>query len=140
MKDPKLLKAYNKIARRLESFLQGRAPVGETGTLKTGTTVSVTDAGIRIETYNYGMFLHLGTGIESSNLTYEQALTKSYNPNPGVGVGGIKPRFWMSFGQTLWTQILDEIAKEEGNALAQMIAAKLGSQMGMPQIVTVKLK
>jgi hypothetical protein len=130
MKDPKLKQAYNRIARKLESFLRSQAPVGRTGTLREQTKVVVDDNGFRIETVNYGFFLHLGTEEETSGLTFEEAIVKRYNPNPGKGDDGIKPRYWMSFGQTLWAQILDEIEREEGIALANMIAAQLGSSMG----------
>ena len=140
MRDPKLAQAYNRIARRLESILKSRAPKGETGLLRTSVAVRVTDNGIDIETYDYGMWLHLGTGQEASGLTFEQAIGKTYNPIPGVGDGGIKPRYWMSFGQSAWQQILDEIEREEGKAFAQMIAARLSSQIGSPQTTKVKIK
>ncbi|MFZ9876128.1 MAG: HK97 gp10 family phage protein [Candidatus Nanopelagicales bacterium] len=140
MKDPQLLRAYNKIARRLESFLQDRAPVGKTGALKSSIAVTVSEMGIRISSYDYGYYLHLGTGQEASGLTFEQAIGKNYNPNPGEGDNGIKPRFWMSFGQAIWQQVLDEIEAEEGSALAKIIAAQLAPQMGASQPIKVKLK
>lgn len=138
MKNSKLKQAYNRIARKLESFLRSQAPLGDTGSLREQTKVVVDDNGFRIETVNYGFFLHLGTEEETSGLNFEEAIIKRYNPNPGKGDDGIKPRYWMSFGQTLWQQILDEIEREEGKALANMVAAQLGNQMGPG--VKVKMK
>jgi len=136
MRDPKLTQAYNRIARKLEAILKSQAPVGQTGSLKEQTQVTVNDNGFRIQTVDYGFFLHFGTEEETSGLTFEQTLLKQYNLKPGVGDGGIKPRFWMSFGQTQWMQILDEIEKEEGKAFANLLAAQLGNQIGS----TVKVK
>ena len=140
MRNPNLTRAYNRIARKIESVLVNRAPIGKTGLLKTSVKVKVSDNGILIETLDYGAFLSLGTGQEKSGLTFEQAVTQAYNPNPGKGVGGIKPRFWLSFGQSIWQQTLDEIEMEEGKAFAQIIVARLSTGVGMPSIVKVKIK
>ena len=136
MRDPKLAQAYNRIGRKLEAILKSQAPVGQTGSLREQTKVTVNDKGFRIQTVDYGFFLHFGTEEESSGLTFEETLLKQYNLQPGVGDGGIKPRFWMSFGQTQWMQILDEIEREEGKAFANLLAAQLGNQIGS----TVKVK
>jgi hypothetical protein len=140
MRDPKLTRAYNQIARKLESVLKNRAPVGETGRLKAGVSVKVSNDGIDIETFDYGMWLHLGTGQEASGLTFEQAIGKTYNPNPGVGDGGIKPRYWMSFGQSIWKQTLDEIEAAEGAAIAQIMAARFSSEIRGNDTAKVKMK
>jgi hypothetical protein len=138
MKDQKLRQAYMKIGRKLESFLVSQAPVGRTGRLKDQTRVVVDDKGFRIESLDYGFYLHFGTEEESSGLTFESTLYKKYVPNPGKGDGGIKPRYWMSFGQSMWQQVLDELAKEEGAAFARMIQAQLSNMIGPNIKVTTK--
>ena len=138
MEDQKLRQAYMKIGRKLESFLVSQAPVGKTGRLKDQTRVIVDDKGFRIESLDYGFYLNFGTEGEESGLDFESALYKKYVPNPGKGRGGIKPRFWMSFGQTLWQQVLDELTKEEGAAFARMIEAQLANMIGPNIKVTTK--
>lgn len=112
-----LTQTYNKIARRLEQILQSQAPV-DTGRLRRSIAVEFTENGFAIyDPTGYGFYTHAGTGREAagkgSNTAsiYAQLANKIYNPDPGKGRDGIKPRFWMNFSESVYKMIEDELEK-----------------------------
>ena len=114
-----LTPTYQKISKRLESILQGQAPV-DTGALRRSVYVRYDKNGIYInpgmidsET-KYGIFLHTGTNDERAagagdwgDKTYANLSDKAWNPRPGSGHGGIRPRYWMNFADTVYDMITD---------------------------------
>jgi hypothetical protein len=97
-----LQKIANMAARVLQNLLKRQAPK-KTGALKNSVkvTAKVTANGISfIEGFNrYGIYLDKGTG------PYKVKQMGNWNPKPGKGKGGIKPRFWTALDTTTRTQI-----------------------------------
>jgi hypothetical protein len=109
---------YNRISRKLEAILRYQAPV-DTGHLRNSIMVGYDEHGIIIyDPTSYGMYLHRGTGDERDSAsstndatTYYNLLRNRWNPNPGEGKGGIKPRYWMNFEDSIYEMIDQEIEK-----------------------------
>lgn len=127
----KVQQTYNKIARRLEQILQSQAPV-DTGKLKRSIAVEFTENGFAIyDPTGYGFYTHAGTGREAAGggsnpaSIYAQLVNKIYNPNPGEGRGGIKPRFWMNFSESVYNMIEDELEKAYAEELEEEITQML---------------
>jgi hypothetical protein len=122
MADVKDLKStYLKISRRLEAILRAQAK----GSLKNSVSVTYDEKGMTIsESSGYGIYTHQGTGKYRKGNTYADTMNLPYDPNPGVGEGGIQPRYWLNLSQSVWQQIDDEIAKAVGLILeAQIVNA-----------------
>jgi len=85
--------AYDKIARIIEQILKRQVPV-RTGELKSSLRVTVVGSGLEIEFVlsekKYGIFTDMGTG------RYKAKSRGKWNPRPGKGRDGIRPRFWKS--------------------------------------------
>ena len=124
-----LSQALNKICRELESILQNQAPK-RTGALKDSIQV-VPDGndGITIQIgAKYGIYLYRGTGSErdpmsdeDDSVAYDNLYTKKWDPKPGKGKGGMKPRYWMNFSTTVWEQAQDELERAIQEALQEEI-------------------
>ena len=116
-----LKKTYLKISRRLEAILRSQAK----GSLKNSVAVVYNDKGLTImESSGYGIYTHQGTGKYRKGNNYSDTMNYPFDPNPGIGEGGIQPRYWLNFSQTVWQQVDDEIAKAIGLALqAQIVNA-----------------
>jgi hypothetical protein len=126
---------YAKISRKLEQILQGQAPV-DTGNLKSQVVVTYDEAGFTISVGNaqYGIYLHEGTGMEESTgagsnfaSAYLNMTDFAFNPRPGEGEGGIKPRYWMNFSDTVYEMINDEISAAYAEAMNEIIQQELES-------------
>lgn len=95
-------------ARLLQDNLQRQAPV-DTGALQRSIRVSGRMVDDRIEfnvTYlGYGKFTDLGTG------PYATRNRRQWNPRPGKGRGGIKPRFWLTFNRAVYDSVRRRIAQ-----------------------------
>lgn len=123
---------YNSISRRLEAILRYQAPV-DTGHLRSSIIVTYDAKGLLIyDPTSYGMYLHRGTGDErdtasstNNETTYLNLLRKRWNPNPGKGTKGIKPRYWMNFSDTVYEMIDQEIEKAISEQLEQGITEQL---------------
>lgn len=125
--------AYARISRKLETILQGQAP-SKTGNLRSQIVVTYDESGFVINVGNaqYGIYLHEGTerersGKADSDFTkgYFQMSDLSWNPNPGTGVGGIKPRYWMNFNDSVYEMINDEISIAYAEAMNEIIMEEL---------------
>lgn len=112
---------YLKISRRLEAILRSQAK----GSLKNSVAVVYDENGLTImESSGYGIYTHRGTGKYKKGNTYADTMNYKYDPDPGVGEGGIRPRYWLNFSQAVWQQVDDEIAKAIGLILqAQIVNA-----------------
>ena len=120
MAELSLTGVYRRIEILINNRLKLQVPVGETGKLKKSITVRVeeTNGGIRfVEGYlTYGIFLKSGTG------RYWKPNPKAkWNPNPGKGKGGIKPRYWTNLDSATTAKISKLIEKE----LAKQIKLQL---------------
>lgn len=128
-----LRETYNKIARRLEQILQLQAPV-DTGRLRKSIAVTYDKKGFVIyDPTGYGFYTHAGTGRESASKgsnpesVYDALGDRTWNPNPGVGKGGIKPRFWMNFSESVYEMINTELEKAYAEVLEEEITQMLNA-------------
>ncbi len=107
------------IARIIETQLRKQAPV-KTGTLRSSVAVRTKESpdgfAIVIGYLEYGRFLDSGTG------RYRKPNPKApFNPRPGKGRGGIKPRYWTNLGQAGSVPITARIAKMIKTELTKQI-------------------
>lgn len=87
------------IARMLEAELNKQKPFSKRVRVKAVVTASTIEF---VYSYpEYGNYLDLGT----ERYRVSEANRKSFNKNPGTGIGGIKPRFWMSINTSTKTRI-----------------------------------
>ena len=126
MAEVNLKDEFFKIARKIEELLRGQAP---SSNLAGAVQVSYEDNGFIIsldDSAKYGIYLWRGTGEEiasgavagideeSIQATYDAIWDRRYNPDPGKGKGGIKPRYWLNLKAAdimeLQTEIEDAIA------------------------------
>jgi hypothetical protein len=121
--------AYATISRKLEAILQSQAPLG------IGNKIIVTydEEGMYINMDSeVGVWLYTGTGLEASRnaintggrLTGELLDSmdgNNPNANPGTGVGGIKPRYFLNFTDTVKEMIGDELSRAYAEAIEGMI-------------------
>jgi hypothetical protein len=104
----------NMAARVMQNLLKKQAPK-KTGALRSSikVTARVTDKNISFTTdyMKYGIYTNKGTG------PYKVKQMGTWNPNPGKGKGGIKPRFWTALDSTTRTNVASLISK----GLAQQV-------------------
>ncbi len=90
--DPELARAMAETARVIETLLKGQATKMKASGLAKSIEVVSKDKGgkvsFTVDSIYYGKFLDMGTMKERARRR------GPFDPNPGVGVGGIKPRFW----------------------------------------------
>ena len=122
-----LTQVYQDVARQIRSILIAQAPVykGERKDIKKGLlkgSIGVTaDAnGWAIREKKYGMFLNQGTGSYKNPST-----TAAWNPNPGRGKGGIRPRYWENIPRETELKIMDTIITAIINQDIQLIQDEL---------------
>jgi len=98
----------DKAARIMQNELRRQAPV-DTGALKKSIRVRgiYNGSSVRFNTeyLYYGKFVDQGTG------PYATKARKAWNPAPGKGKGGIKPRFWTTLEGTFRQRINKMITK-----------------------------
>lgn len=114
--EEEIKKAAYMAARVFQSALQAQAPVGERPRTKSAkakypqalkqsikVTPIFTEDSVKFKSnYNlYGKFVDLGTGAYRTPASRR----KAWNPNPGKGTDGIKPRFWTSIKASVRQQI-----------------------------------
>jgi len=121
MAELNLTKSANLAARVYKTRLRYQAPV-RTGELKRSIEVvpEFTSNGVRfIETYaQYGIYTNSGTGRY-----YKPNKTAKWNPRPGRGRGGIKPRYWTNISDRI---TLDRIKRIFADDVAKQIKQELG--------------
>lgn len=84
------------------------------------------------EEFRYGIYLHRGTmaerdpeASEDFEAMAEAFIDRRFNPNPGKGKGGIKPRYWLNLGRMRLEIFQDEIDQAIITALEQTIEKEL---------------
>jgi hypothetical protein len=124
MKELDLTKVYKRIEILVKNKLKEQVPVGETGKLQRSITVKVQetkDGFVFVTGYlTYGRFLDLGTRRYFKG----ERPDAKWNPNPGKGKGGIKPRYWTNLGKPTEKMIADLVAKEIVKQAQQIISGK----------------
>ena len=130
--EPEIKKAAYMAARVFQNALQAQAPVGPRPrtadakakypqALKQSIKVTpiFTEDSVKFKsTYNlYGKFVDLGTGAYRTPASRR----KAWNPRPGKGTDGIKPRFWTSIKQS----VRNSINKMLTDAYAKIIRTTL---------------
>jgi hypothetical protein len=97
-----LQKIANMAARIMQNLLRRQAPK-KTGALRSSITVTgrATADGISFTTdyMRYGIYTNKGTG------PYYTERIGEWNPKPGKGKGGIKPRFWTAIDTMTRSQV-----------------------------------
>ena len=125
--------AYAILSRKLEMILRGQAP---SKSIASQITVTYDAEGMYISmTRGYGTYLYRGTGDERAagamggdEITQEllDALDgNNPDPNPGKGVGGIKPRYFLNFTDSVKAMIGDELSTAYAEAINEIIAQEL---------------
>lgn len=121
--EDEIKKAAFMAARVFESALKAQSPV-DTGALEKSIKVTpiFTDDSVKFRSsyLTYGKFLDLGTGPYKTPASSRRA----WNPKPGKGTGGIKPRFWTSIKQGT----RDSINKMISDAFMKVIRTTLYRQ------------
>lgn len=128
MAEINLKEEFGKIARKIEMLLRGQAP---SANLAGAVQVTYEDNGFAIaldDSARYGIYLWRGTGNERAagasddiQATYDAIWDKKYDPNPGPGRGGIKPRFWLNLKMADIMELQTEIEE----AIAAALEAQL---------------
>jgi hypothetical protein len=100
--------AMDKASRIIAANLKSQAPVSKDGRsrgeLKNSVKViprfsSTSNFGFDIQADSYGIYLDMGTG------RYRANERKPWNPKPGKGKDGIKPRFWLTISPKTWERV-----------------------------------
>ena len=111
------------IATLIKNRLQFQAPV-DTGKLKRSIRVQAFNSkdGVqfRSDYVTYGVFTDLGTGKYYRG---EQP-NRKWNPRPGKGKGGIKPRYWTNLDRATTFQAARLISRTIAAQAAKIIAGK----------------
>jgi len=106
--DPDIRRAASTAARLTTTKLKSQAPV-KTGALRNSVRTQVIPRGdaftLQISYLPYGKFLDLGTGPYRTRPTNRRA----WNPKPGKGKGGIKPRFWTTLDRVWRRENFDRL-------------------------------
>ncbi len=124
MAELNLTKVYRRIEVLVRNKLREQVPVGETGKLQRSITVKVVETpdGFNLVTgyLTYGRFVDLGT----KRYYKGENPDARWNPNPGKGKGGIKPRYWTNLGKPTTKLIADLLAKEIAKQATEIISGK----------------
>jgi hypothetical protein len=133
-----LKEAYGVLARKLEIVLRSQAPSEK---IASRISVDYDSEGMYINTSpSYGTFLLRGTEEERSpasidtgmNVTQEllDALSGyAPDPRPGHGRGGIKPRYFLSFTDTVNEMIADDLSTAYAEAIEEMIVEEFTNNL-----------
>ena len=135
--DTDIQKNLREYAKRMQSLLKEQAPV-RTGDLQRSIQVTVekTQKGFAITRsfLFYGVFTNLGTGdyytIKYGTRQANPFFLPSWDPNPGKGSYGIKPRYWESVRALapatgrLKQELLLAVKKEAKNKLKAALKKK----------------
>jgi hypothetical protein len=112
--DLELTQALNLSARLLADNLRKQVPV-KTGKLKRSIKVKANYTGksvqFRYDYERYGIWVDKGTRPYG---VYGKGKNGPWNPNPGKGTGGIRPRFWTSIETTVLVNVKRMMAKVIG--------------------------
>jgi len=123
--DIDLTSAINMAARLIAANLRRQAPVA-TGALKRSIRVSGSYTGdsiqFRYSYLYYGKFVDKGTGPYGVR---GKGKTGQWNPNPGKGIGGIRPRFWTSLEDSVKKQVKKQVAKAIGQYIRTQFRKKV---------------
>jgi hypothetical protein len=112
------------VSKLVQAELKNQVPV-DTGALRKSIRVQAVESanGFEIKSgyLTYGIF------VDSGTKRYHKPNPKaSWNPNPGRGIGGIKPRYWTNLSPEVTLRISKLIAKETAKQIkAQLTATKL---------------
>ena len=121
MAEINLTKVYRSIEVLAKNKLKEQAPDGpEPGSpLRNSVTVKVveTEDGFKLVLgyLSYGRFIDLGT----ERYFKGERPDAKFNPTPGKGKGGIKPRYWTNLGKTTEKLIATLLAKEIAKQIKQ---------------------
>lgn len=115
--DPEITKALDQMATLVQRTLKSQSPF-KTGRLRDSIQVvgKETPNGnlvLNSSYEKYGTYLDWGTG------RYNKFPNRgNYNPRPGKGTGGIKPRFWTTLSDSVKERIKMIIQQATGKMIA----------------------
>ena len=123
--DLELTAPLNMAARLIEANLRRQAPV-DTGALKRSIKVKANYTGnsvqFRYSYKTYGIFVDKGTGPYAVR---GKGRSGQWNPNPGKGTNGIKPRFWTSLESSTKIRVKKIISKVIGQYIKTQFRKKV---------------
>lgn len=100
---PLVIEAYEMAAREIQAIIRAQAPGNN---IEKGLTVTYEVDGDTVawrvnfaDDVKYGIYLDEGTG------PYEDEEFDPWNPNPGKGTDGIKPRHFTTIEPAVWARI-----------------------------------
>ncbi len=101
---PEVKSIYQTVARSIENEIKAQAPSKKIAAGTTVVTEFTGDDEVQFVTViedqvKYGIYLDKGTG------KYRSDTEGRWNPNPGKGTDGIRPRFWTSLSDTFVERI-----------------------------------
>ena len=97
--DKEITKQANSIARLLEAELNKQKPFRKTVRVRAMVKPNAIDF---VYSYpEYGKYLDLGT----ERYRVDEAQRGPFSRSPGKGIGGIKPRFWMTINESTKVRI-----------------------------------
>jgi hypothetical protein len=97
--EKEITKQANSIARLLEAELNKQKPFSKTVRVRAIVKSNAIDF---VYSYPvYGKFLDLGT----ERYRVDEAQRGAFSRSPGKGIGGIKPRFWMTINESTKVRI-----------------------------------
>ena len=109
--EPEIVRSASLAARLMETKLRSQAPV-KTGALRDSVKVvpRFTEKSVLLDvvSLNYGKYTDLGTGPYRT----PPSKRRNWNPRPGKGKGGIKPRFWTSLTRSFRIQQINSLFNE----------------------------
>jgi len=109
--EPEIVRAASLAARIMETKLESQAPV-KTGALRDSVKVvpRFTNKSVLLDVISlpYGKYTDLGTGPYRT----PPSRRRNWNPRPGKGKGGIKPRFWTSLTRSFRIQQINSFFNE----------------------------
>lgn len=108
----------NLIERIIKTALRAQAPV-KTGALQKSVQVKavLSEDGVKFTPtfLRYGTYLNQGTG----RYKVKETKGRPFNPNPGKGTMGIKPRFWLNIQATTMQAVNKILYKEIAKQIRQ---------------------
>ena len=128
-----LKNAYATLARKLEIILQGQAPSAKIGR---AIVVDYDEEGMYIRYSGYGTYLYRGTmderspksintGMEITGDLLDALADYAVDENPGRGIGGIRPRYFLNLNDITREMIAEELSVAYAEAINEVITQEI---------------
>jgi hypothetical protein len=112
------------VSRIVQAELRRQVPVGKTGNLKKSITVQAVETSDGLELREG--FLTYGRFLDDGTKRYHKPNPKAkWNPRPGKGKGGIKPRYWTHLSNETTLRISKIITQEMSKQIKKELKRKI---------------